>query len=422
MAQISRMKKAKLRLQHIWLLTVLLILVLFFMFHSFLANNFKSFQQNLSPTVTIDNTFMVRAEDALDYPEYVYTRQCQKSGVTIAAIQNCYPGAPLQKPWIESSKENIVKFCDREFHHLMDHQLSINWNALQTCWSGRRNLHKSIATNQFQIHVIGERNSGTKWLQQEIAKCFPKDTVGVRCHRDFLRSKHFFQPPVRGNYETNIVIAIVRDPLEWLSAMHDKPYHMPYHMVGFDTSNKKMPAIPLDWNTFLSRAAPWSIPGNSPHDRAVMRYHASPSEVHCVQGFAFDEVTPCIFDNSTIPKSKWRGHMPIYELQRDHSGNPFADLMKLRADKIHNFFLEIPLLMQLGGYAAVRYEDLLRNGTQLFLQDLANMMGLEQLPRACRPQPPNLERIGHRRRVPAEVKQWLEEHLVLETEQLLGYR
>ena len=113
--------------------------------------------------------------------------------------------------------------------------------------------------------------------------------------------------------------------------------------------------------------------------------------------------------------------MPIYELQRDQSGRPFDDILKLRSDKILNFFLEVPLLMQLGGFVAVRYEDLVQQGTRPFLERVAKLVGMETLPSTCKPQPPRPERLG-RRAVPPNVKHWIEERLVLETEQLLGYR
>lgn len=425
MAQITRKKKAK----RGWLLLVPLVFFIFIGYALLLEVQKQSSSTAILPGVQTKsllalNEIVMSPEETLDHPEYIYERRCSQEGTRMSDIQNCYPDAPLQPV------QNNNPSCDTS-----SGDEPLTWDMLQKCWVGRRNrssksdiIHnQQILPSQFQIHVIGERNSGTKWLQEEITKCFPKKKVGVRCHRDFLRSKHFFQPPSRGNYETNLVIAIVRDPLEWLAAMREKPYHMPHHMAGFDTSSKKTPAIPLDWPTFLQRASPWTQPGLSEFDRRIVEQKKQPQNnnnegTRCVQGFSFSEVTPCIFDNSTIPRTKWRGHMPVYELSRDRSGRPFADLMKLRSDKILNFFLEVPLLMQLGGYAAVRYDDLLRNGTRVFLEEIAAMMGMKEgLPDACRPQIPHPERIGHRS-VPPEVQQWMEDHLVLKTEQFVGYR
>lgn len=403
-----------------------------------LTNNQEYFiSQEDTPTAhSLKNDIVGRPEEALDHPEYVYYRRCSHESAGVPAVQACYPDAPLQPPrgsGTQNNNNNPEETCDPE--HLLNSNIPLTWETIQNCFVGTKRIPESNNQKNIrplppvtEIHVIGERNSGTKWLQQEIAKCFPKKDTVIRCHRDFLRSKHFFQPPVQGNYERSLVIAIVRDPVEWFAAMREKPYHMPYHMKGFDMSSKKQPAIPLDWETFLQRVEPWSMPGLSVHDQQYLLDRQSKStEQHdntrCVQGFSFDEVAPCIFDNSTVPRSKWRGHMPVYELQRDRTGNFFDDLLKLRSDKILNFFLEIPLLMDIGGYAAVRYEDLLQHGTQTFLEHLARMMGMPSLPKACRPQEPHPERIGHRSAsIPPNVRQWVEDHLVLETEQMLGYR
>lgn len=444
MAQITRKKKRPTRriTVRLWLALVFTVLLVYLSLSGKFITNNQEFtgrhdaKEEWTARVAGNNNLLVRPEEALDHPEYVYPRRCSLENTTIASVLACYPDAPLQPPRNGEHNNIHQQVCDMQ--QLLKSNFPLTWSDIQQCFVGtRRNSKNSSNNNQknnspslpvTEIHVIGERNSGTKWLQQEISKCFPKKDTAIRCHRDFLRSKHFFQPPVLGDYGRSLVIAIVRDPLEWFAAMREKPYHMPYHTKGFDMSQKQQPAIPLDWETFLQRAAPWTMPGLSSHDQQYLldlqSGKLSQTDFrHCVQGFSFDEVTPCIFDNSTVPRSKWRGHMPVYELQRDRSGQPFDDLLKLRSDKIRNFVLEVPLLMNLGGYSAVRYEDLLQHGTRTFLEQIAKMMGMPSLPPACRPQEPHPERIGHRSAsIPPNVRQWVEDRLVLETEQLLGYR
>jgi hypothetical protein len=347
----------------------------------------------------------VTPEEVLDHPDYVYKRKCQgQPRATLASIKDCYPDAPLQ---FYGNQRNCTTPTENE---------QLSWSFLQHCVNGKR---INSFTKITQIHIIGERNSGTKWLQQELAQCF-KRSIGIRSHRDFLRSKHFFQPPVREAMDNSLVIAIVRSPEEWVAAMREKPYHMPDHMKGFDYEQpQKLPPIPLEWNAFLNR--PWTMLQQTPEDQAIVQSKKQNS-CKCVQGFSFQEVSPCVFNNTEIiPRTKWRGHMPIYELQRDGSGRPFEDILKLRSDKILNFFLEVPLLMQLGGFVAVRYEDLIIEGTQRFLERVAEILGMSALPSSCEPQLPRQSRLG-RRKLPLEVRQWIEQKLVLETEHLLGYR
>ena len=143
----------------------------------------------------------------------------------------------------------------------------------------------------------------------------------------------------------------------------------------------------------------------------------------CRSGLAFHEAMPCRFDAGTIPDRLVRAHNPVYELRRGGTNDePYRTILELRSDKIINFLLEVPILQDLGGYLAVRFEDLLLNGTRTLLEQVAEMVGIEGgLPPGCHPQGPKPEVIG-RRTVPAGLKQWVEDHLVLQTERLLGYR
>jgi hypothetical protein len=136
----------------------------------------------------------------------------------------------------------------------------------------------------------------------------------------------------------------------------------------------------------------------------------------------FHEVMPCRFDPGTLPDRLVRTQQPVYELRRGGVNDEYyQNILELRADKIVNFVLEVPLLQDLGGYMAVRFEDLIQNGTRSFLEQVGKMVGIQDLPPACHPQEPRPDRIG-RRNIPEGLKQWVEDHLIRRTERLLGYR
>ena len=144
----------------------------------------------------------------------------------------------------------------------------------------------------------------------------------------------------------------------------------------------------------------------------------------CRSGLNFHEVMPCRFDPKTIPDHLVRAHNPVYELKRGSgkTDEVYKTILELRSDKIVNFLLEVPILQDLGGYLAVKFEDLLQNGTRALLEKVADMLGIEGgLPETCHPQGPKPEVIG-RRKIPPGLQQWVEDHLVLRTERLLGYR
>jgi hypothetical protein len=303
------------------------------------------------------------------------------------------------------------------------------WNDVQHCINAPRRHMKSTATNsrtkgtrtQIKVHLIGERNSGTKFLVQEMQECFQE--MGIKIQRDlFNRNKHFFQDTNRfSSYQqSHIVVAIFREPLEWVGAMIEKPYHMTEHQQGFDEQGVP---IPLAWQDFVSKQ--WTMKNRSKYDyKLLAQWKQNPRKfLPCRTGMDFHQVMPCRFDPGTIPDKVVREQNPVYELKRGGAYNdePYANILELRSDKIINFLLEVPLLQDLGGYLAVRFEDLLQNGTRSTLQEVARMIGMDELPISCKPQGPKPEMLG-RRKIPDGLKAWVKEHLILHTEKLLGYR
>lgn len=325
---------------------------------------------------------------------------------TLEDIRQCYPSQPFR---------NLPANC----------QTITSWNDLQRCLTGRFVPVLDLNSTQYTVHIIGERNSGTKWLQEELQQCFPRNVFHFKAHRDFIRSKHFFQPIRGGDYTKSMVVSIFRHPVDWVAAMREYPYHSPRHLHGFDNSTGRV--IPLPWRDFVSTV--WATK-RTEFDLQLIRQdrvEETLNGVECAQGFALDEVVPCRYNVTTkdnemhrIPIQMFRGYEPIYELRRDHSGRPFPSILDLRREKIINFALELPLLMRIGGYAAVRYEDLLLNGTRYLLMQVADMLGLGELPAHCRPSGPQPDRIG-RRFIDPEFRQYVEQHMDVTTERLLGY-
>lgn len=318
---------------------------------------------------------------------------------TLLDIQNCFP---LQR--------KLPPHC----HSIQD------WNDVQRCLTGRFRDDTVV----HHVHIVGERHSGTKFLTQELQDCFPRKTrYPFRVHRDFIRSKHFFQPILSGHdLRSSVVIVVVRDPVDWTAAMHEKPYHSPHHVAGWNETH----AIPLDWRDFVQR--PWTLSSNQdatswegkPHHQQQQQ---SLDDNTCQYTFHRREVVPCEF-NETSGKlaDRWvRGFAPVYELQRDGSGRAFSSILELRTEKILNFVLELPILTDLSGFLIVRYEDMMRNGTNFVLEQLRQILGLDAEAIAkCHVVPPQPERMASRP-VPPEFRQYIWDHLDTSMERLLGY-
>lgn len=322
-----------------------------------------------------------------------------------------------------------------------------NWEQVQRCLTGRfadekqHNLSEDMKS--FEIHVIGERHSGTKFLVSDIQRCF-KSMPNIKVHRDFIRSKHFFQPILaddKKDYTRSIVVAVFRDPVDWVAAMHEKPYHSPNHIKGFGALPGGTAAgdeiIPLPWKDFVTR---YWLTKRSQQDLDLIQTGQHVKQTNSCAGvehFAFNEVVPCEFGNRPgdgdveIPESRLRGFWPVYELRRDGSGKPFQNVLELRREKIVNFLLEIPLLYgsNLGGYVAVRYEDLVKNGTEYLLEELSAMVGLGsgggenagRLPEGCVPSKGQPDKFLSQRYIPSGFRDWILEHIDHDVEKLLGY-
>lgn len=302
------------------------------------------------------------------------------------------------------------------------------WKDVQRCLTGRFQYKKNTKLIS-EIHIVGERNSGTKFVTKSLQQCFPKST-GVKVHRDFLRSKHFFQPIVRADFRNSLIIVVVRDPIEWMAAMRENPYHSPSHVAGFDNTTDAV--IPLPWQLFVNK--PWTTL-QTDIDRKLAENEENRNQTICQEHFSMQHVVPCQLDDATIrgppwhiPESILRGYYPFYEQHRDGSG-PYRHLLELRSDKIVNWVLQIPLLMQLGAFLVVRYEDLLRHGTESLLRQVADIVAIDdgtikekdKLPATCAVTGPQPERIG-KRKIPDEFRDWINQNVPVETEQLIGYR
>ncbi len=70
------------------------------------------------------------------------------------------------------------------------------------------------------ISIIGERNSGTTWMYDHLADCFI-NSIPVK--RRLSRYKHWFQTEEIGHIANDtLVIAMFRNPFEWIEGMRKK--------------------------------------------------------------------------------------------------------------------------------------------------------------------------------------------------------
>ncbi|KAL7518760.1 hypothetical protein ACHAWX_003565 [Stephanocyclus meneghinianus] len=259
-------------------------------------------------------------------------------------------------------------------------------------------FHQKTDNTINTINLIGERHCGTKWITGHLEDCFGDH---LKVLNRYTRYKHWFQYEDAKLYPSNstIVVAMVRDPYDWLESMRRIPYHSPHH---FD----------LDWKTFLTR--PWGME-RGPADQQLMR-NGSTINATCMHRFPFDGIIPC----SELDRNMYNGTRNgrkvgvTYELNQDGSGRPYESILKLRSDKIRNF-------LNMSGYDAVhaffpvQFEFLVTRGTSELIDELEKVTGHRA--KCKRADPQTLSERKYKKRF----IHWVNEYLDWDTEKLIGY-
>ena len=140
----------------------------------------------------------------------------------------------------------------------------------------------------------------------------------------------------------------------------------------------------------------------------------------CQEGFHYHEVVSCL--KRPLPDEYWeaRNHsyserQPFYELRLDGSGEPYENVLALRAAKIRNF-LSTAEYDKVSALWILRYEDLIKQGTSKLIKKLEAATGTSA---RCIPFEAQGDR--HRRQLDMGMIKWLMEHVDWEAESLIGY-
>jgi hypothetical protein len=255
------------------------------------------------------------------------------------------------------------------------------------------------------INLIGERHCGTKWITKHLKDCFGSQvTVLDR----YTRFKHWFQykediiTDAKHYYPANsaIVVAMFRDPYQWVNAMQKKPFH------ALDHRN-------LSWERFVT--TPWTIERGE-NDKKLIESNATINAT-CVHRFNFNEVVPC----STQDRNDWRNGTHnytkrglMYELNHDGSGNSYESIVDLRRDKIKNF-LSVGNYDAVAAFFPVQYEYAVSRGTADVIGAIENVTGLHA---QCKPSPP---RELEPKQLDSNYIKWMNDNVDWEAEKMIGY-
>jgi len=267
------------------------------------------------------------------------------------------------------------------------------------------------------ISLLGERNSGTRWISNHLKECF---SSSVKVEHRLVRHKHWFQhdilPDIRILNRT-LVIALFRNPIDWVDAMRRRPHHAPMHYQKH-------------WAEFVQ--IPWTLPKRPDLDVAFIehekRKNKNSTKAFCHENFQPQQLMSCI--KYPFPKKQdfkkylknnnmgnvmpsFSGNLPRYEFKEN--GQPYASILEMRAAKIKNF-LSIKDWDWIMDVHVEQYERLLQKGTSHLIDYITSITGVSA---NCTPIPPQIR--PKKQSLDPVYIEWMNHHVDWKTEQLIGY-
>ena len=216
----------------------------------------------------------------------------------------------------------------------------------------------------------------------------------------YKRFKHWFQEEDLERVPKNsaVVIAMFRDPYDWIEAMRERPHHAHDH-------------IGLDWRSFVTK--PWTGVRGENDKRLIETGQARGNEtLVCMEHYSFKEIVPCSFDDSK--KKNGYGNYK-YELNHDGSEKPYSSIVDMRKEKILNH-LTVRNFEGTRAFFPFRYEDLNKDGTGVLLEKLTEITGIEPKCDATKA----TGEVKHKT-VPKEFMDWMNKYADWGVEGQIGY-
>mmetsp|Transcript_7340 Transcript_7340/g.15346 ORF Transcript_7340/g.15346 Transcript_7340/m.15346 type:complete len:409 (-) Transcript_7340:105-1331(-) len=259
------------------------------------------------------------------------------------------------------------------------------------------------------ISVLGERNSGTTWVYDHLGQCF-NHTVPVR--RRLSRYKHWFQHETDRKdrqYEGSLVLAQFRNIFEWTRAMQATPHHAPAHL---DIK---------DWREYVTKT--WTMKRFGKDLNMTDDEKSGRAGPICQEGFYYRDVITCHV--RPYPDGYWDGkkhkhrfseHQPFYEMRSDGSGEPYDNVLEMRAAKIYNF-LNTTNFPWVEDMWVLRYEDLLKEGTANLIKSIEKVTGVKS---NCTASPPQNRK---KREIDKGLRKYLlsDKNVDWKAERMIGY-
>jgi len=138
----------------------------------------------------------------------------------------------------------------------------------------------------------------------------------------------------------------------------------------------------------------------------------------CQEDYQYRDVKSCHqrpYPEGYFDTTHYSNHQPFYEMRYDGTGEPFDNILEMRAAKIRNL-LSTNAFKVVKELWILQYEELLRGGTAELIREIEGMTGVKA---QCSASPPQ-DRKG--RRIGKKLVEHMMKKLDWEAEALVGYR
>jgi hypothetical protein len=290
----------------------------------------------------------------------------------------------------------------------------------------------------------------------------------------YKRYKHWFQEEdlLKVPDKSAVVVAMFRDPYNWVEAMRVEPHHAHDHLQWYRPPREgerwKTIARPLEWKEFVTK--PWIggrgstdkniryyLPGvngkkyinggtnddgewnarplewkefvtkpwigqRRPKDIVISRTNRGMNSAKCMDSYSFYDAVPCSVDDSSTVDGLG---LYMYEYQHDGSERGFSSIIDLRREKILNH-LSVANFRGTRAFFPFRFEDLNENGTGALIRSVEDATGIKAKCNATNGKAPRRrrlveKRITKHRELSPDLIRWMSRYVNWEVEGRIGY-
>jgi hypothetical protein len=242
----------------------------------------------------------------------------------------------------------------------------------------------------------------------------------------YKRYKHWFQEEdlLKVPDKSAVVVAMFRDPYNWVEAMRVEPHHAHDHLRWYRPRTHlekswKTIARPLEWKEFVTQ--PW-IGGRGTTDKNISETQGGVASAECLDSYSFYDAAPC--SGSDAQFIRGLGEYK-YEYQHDGSERGFSSIVDLRREKILNH-LSVADFRGTRAFFPFRFEDLNENGTGALIKSVEDATGMKAKCNATLGKAPgrrrlDVKRITKHRELSRDFIRWMSIYVDWEVEGKIGY-